>query len=258
MQYCFVVGCSRSGTTAITRLLHTHEAVVMGMERYKTLVNGPKRDTFGPELFVPDRFLDFRPDDTNITPDMERFRAHYEIAAERFRSGGVRYVGDKVRAHPRVASVVAERFPDPKVVFIYRDLERVASSFCVRARNPEDTNWPSDVTHERALEQWERAFEVGESLIDQLDGDVFVVRYERLFSGETAVFDAMFRFLDLDVDEELRAYYEKATADWGARETKPLELTTEQREFLAAHADREAEARFDGRLEQQLARLGAA
>jgi hypothetical protein len=257
-DYCFVLGCDRSGTTALTRLLHSHPNLVMGMERYKQRLGIRDLPTFGPPLFEPERFMDFRPGDTNITINTPRFRGHYELAAARFRDGDVRYVGDKIVAKPPLALALKAQFPSPKIVFIYRDLLRVASSFCVRARNPDDANWPKDRTHETALARWNEAF----AAIDAFDnapgpGDVFLVRHERLFNGDKRTCDAMFRFLGLDVGADVEKQFQGATANWAEHESKPLALSDEQTASLEAQLDRDMVQRFDAEFEAQLALYSA-
>jgi hypothetical protein len=257
--YCFALGCDRSGTTALIRLLTAHDAIVMGMERYKYILTDADSSEFGPALFETDRFLDFREGDTNITPSVERFRKHYAIAEERLVTGDVRWIGDKVMARPRIAQMIHERFPSPRYIFIYRDLLRVASSFVVRARNPKDTKWPESVSHETALDRWNQAFDVADLLIQDAGADnIFCVRYERLFDGELNTCDALFGFLELDVTPEVAHQFTKATAHWDEHEAKPVELTELQRDYLLERLDHAKLARFDALFNEQLARYATA
>jgi hypothetical protein len=251
-QYCFALGCDRSGTTALVRLLHAHEQVVMGVERYKYWL-GDRLDQVTPPLFEAERFLDFEEGDTNITPQNERFTKHYEIAAERLRDGDVRYIGDKVVAKVPVVRAMQRQFPSPKLIFIYRDLFRVASSFCVRARNPDDTNWPADSTHLTALNRWTGAFDAADALLDGPEPkNVFVVRYEGLFNGDERTCTAMFHFLDLDYTPEVRKHFTTATAKWDEHESKELQLSENQLADLRQHADSDVVRRFDREFERQV------
>lgn len=253
-DFCFVLGCARSGTTALTRLLHAHEQIVIGMERYKYRLGGAALASFGPALFEPDRFLDFEPDDTNITPENKRFRGHYDLAARRLTNGEVRYIGDKVAAKKSVARAIQRQFPSPRMVFIYRDLLRVASSFCVRARNPADQNWPETSTHKTALTRWNDAFDAIDVLMTGPEPqNVFLVRYEHLFNGDERTCDAMFRFLGLDVTPDVRKHFAAATAHWDDHESKALELSDEQRAFLESELDSDLVGRFDREFDRQVA-----
>jgi hypothetical protein len=238
----------------LIRLLHSHEQVVMGMERYKHWLGGDRLAQLGPGLFEAERFLDFRDDDTNITPKIERFRGHYDLAAERLRHGDVRYIGDKVPAKVPVVQAIQQQFPSPKMVFIYRDLLRVASSFCVRARNPDDQNWPEDSTHKTALARWNGAFAAADTIMSgSSPDDVFVVRYEQLFNGNSQTCEAMFAFLGLGVTDAVRKHFAAATANWDQHESKDLVLSDSQVEFLLAGADTEALNRFDREFDRQVA-----
>jgi hypothetical protein len=243
--YLFVVGCPRSGTTAITKLLHAHSAIVLGSERYKDLLNTTRRTEISPFHFTPERFLDFRPEDTNITPEHTAFTGHYAEAAERFERGSVRYVGDKLGLRKPAVRIIEKRFPDARWVFIYRDLLAVANSYCVRAANPRDA-WSSESTHEHALTDWSDAFERADDLIERHGTkQVFVVRYEQMFSGDVAACEALFEFLGLAVTRDVRRRLRHSAEGRPAREARPPILTDEQRRFLLERMDPSVPARYD-------------
>jgi hypothetical protein len=256
-QYCFVFGCQRSGTTALTRLLHSHQAVVMGVERYKHLLTSRRgRRTFTTDLFEPDRFLDFRPGDTNINPASGQFANHYRRAERRLRRGDVAYMGDKVPLGKKAVSAVEKRLPGPKFLFIYRDLLPVASSFAVRARNPDDRNWPASDNHEVALERWNLAFAIADDLSNLVGSDrLFVVKYERLFNRDAGTRDAIFHFLGLEVTPSVQQHFEARTAGWNDRRAKPLALSRSEQERVERGLDHRTLERFDRRFEEQLTRF---
>jgi Sulfotransferase family len=261
-EFCFVFGCQRSGTTALAGLLHSHDAVVIGMERYKNLIKRRPK-AFRPALFEPDRFFDFQEGDTNLNPSrfgghrLHHLRVHYDEAYRRFADGTVRYVGDKVRAHESVLSPIAAQFPSPKFVFIYRDLLRVAGSFNARAGNPRDRNWPATNDHEFAVKRWYESFATADALIERIGlENVFIVKHERLFNGEMRTCHALFRFLGLDTSSSVRRNFRARTATWEERQTKPPDLTADQRDLVLQHLDHGVLDRFDSRFEEQFARYG--
>ena len=63
-RYAFITGCSRSGTTALTRLLNRHPDVAIGYERNNRLAG---RGLLTPSLFEPERFRRFEADDSHHT-----------------------------------------------------------------------------------------------------------------------------------------------------------------------------------------------
>jgi Sulfotransferase family len=251
--FCFVFGCPRSGTTALTRLLHVHESVVMGMERYKHLLAKRRgRAAFAPALFEPERFFDFRKGDTNISPDAGKFDDHYAKARRRFESGTVRYVGDKVREDEPIISAIEAHFPTPRFFFIYRDLLDVASSFAVRARDPADENWPAAADHEAAVRRWHAAFATAEGLLARVGPEqVFVVRYDRLFDGEIRTCDSLFGFLGLEATAGVRRQFARRTAQWEQRQAGPRALSRAEEDLVLRRMDHDLRERFDRRFEDQ-------
>jgi Sulfotransferase family len=256
LKYCFVFGCPRSGTTELVRLLQAHPRIVIGMERYKLLLSRRRdRAAFGPELFEPERFFDFRPGDTNVNPDLGHFKGHYVKTRRRFEHGPVEYVGDKVMPDEPIIRIIEERFPAPKFVFIYRDLVHVASSFVTRARNPEDRSWPSTEDHTAAVKRWHTAFSTADALIDRIGLEsVCVMRYDNLLNGDIRACELMFRFLGLRPSPSVRRTYEARTADWDQRQSKPLALSPDEMAFVSQRVERDLEGRFDLRFREQLAR----
>lgn len=245
LRYVFAVGCPRSGTTALTELLNAHPSVVVGMERYKHLCRRPGPYDLVPALFEPSRFLDFRPGDTNVRPEAcERWRRLYEQADEKFRAGRALLIGDKVM--PAVVPSLESNFPDPRYVFIFRDVEAVASSYLMRARDPADVAWPHDRDHRKALANWHEAFRfMGAQLDQRADERVFVTRYETLFSGNRRALQALFSFLGLDVPELTARRFLAMTDQWSDRAKKPLQLDDAARAFLRQGVKQEVLERFD-------------
>jgi hypothetical protein len=167
-------------------------------------------------------------------------------------------VGGKVRAQDLVTSTVADAVPEARFVFIYRDLLRVASSFEARAANVDDTELVANRGYRRALQRWSMAFAAAQGLLDRDGGTpVFVVRYERLFSGDVQACEALFEYVGLDLTPVVRRRFEFMTSTWDERRGGELRLTAEQQQYLLSRMDPAVLAPFDERLEAQTARHAA-
>lgn len=240
-EYAFLVGCARSGTSALVHLTNASDHAAIGHERYKY-----RRLDMAPEDFTRDRFFDFRDGDTNNIPTQAgRLADIYRTLEGRWDAGLLSLIGDKVGPSPLVAANLEERFPEPRFVFIYRDVERVASSFTTRALNPKDERWPSHRRHKHALRDWHAAFEAAAVLLTIARDRVFVVRYETLFSGDVDCARALYGFLGLPWTEDLHRSFREQTADWERLQAKPLQLDERARRYLGRNARREIEERFD-------------
>jgi Sulfotransferase family len=154
-----------------------------------------------------------------------------------------------------IIRLIVARFPSPKFIFIYRDLLRVADSFLARARNPADQNWPASEDHKSAVQRWQQALTTADTLIGRVGlDDVCIMKYEQLFSGDIRTCELMFRFLRLPVAPGVRRTYEARTADWSARQAKPLTLSQTETDFVERHFDRDALLQFDLRFDEQFGR----
>ena len=236
--FCFVTGCPRSGTSALTRLLNAHHGVVIGEERYRFLVRdleaAGRLDEFGPQLFEPERFLDVREAESGYP--RERFARLYDVAEHRLARQRMVWIGDKlIPPSNALVDAWADRFPGVRVVFIHRDPVAVAGSFQRRADDPDD-RWPSRLGYRRMPRLWHRSLDALDHARARLgDGRVHVVTYEALFSESTQALEALAAFLDLDAaGMERRWAMFCAMAD----HQRPSGLTPRQEHWVRRRTDR--------------------
>ncbi len=255
-EHVFVIGCERSGTTPLVRLLGAHPNIALGMERYKFILR-EMRTQRSPELLTPahferDRFLDFRPTDTNLVPP--RFAEFYARIEQRFDAGTITWAGDKVLPPDTFTTLaLANHFPGARFVFTFRDLLRVASSFDVRAQDPEDPDWPARNDHEIAYRHWVEALDATDALVAKVGVErVFLVRPRRLYQRNGEMYRAMFAFLGLDTDPSVDAQFEGLCAKWHGRQEKPLVLDEPTQRSLLARIDQAQLRRYHDRAEDQL------
>jgi hypothetical protein len=234
-RFLFIVGCPRSGTTAMVDLLNRDERIALGLERFKYLEGRLER-----RHFSRDYFLNPTPDETNVVrPKL------YRRLGDRLDRGTVVYLGDKVLTHgdESIYEWLTQEFPGSRLLYMFRRLEGVASSFNRRAGDPEDVNWPDTHDYRRAVEVWNESLAALRSFSERFDAAdrLLVVGYEQLFSGDTDSLRALYRFLDLELLPEVRSAFAEATRDWATRAAGATQLDEDARRYLDEHKDRELE-----------------
>lgn len=191
--YLFVVGCARSGTTALGRFLAQHRQVVLGMERYIHRTR-PKAFSLSPDLFEYERLSRIEPGDT--------FYKSTDFAPETFvdletRLPQARYVGDKI---PGLYSAFPQLFkafgPEMRVVMIFRNVFDVAASWEARRQDADDVDWNRNVT--QAVSQWNAALRAYAS--SAYKNQIIPVLYEDIFSNPAAL-TGLLEQLGLDADK---------------------------------------------------------
>lgn len=232
LNYLFVCGTARSGTTAMTKLLNRHPQIVLGVERYKYL----KTKDLGEHLFMEDRFFDFRPTDTNV-----RAAQSYVQLREKFSNAA--WIGDKVPRYYTKYEQLFEAFRDSVVIFMLRDIHAVASSWNRRAENPED-DWPEANDYTRAVEEWNLSLTRTLEFKRKYKKRLFVVEYEKLFSGNFMILRRILRGLNLPVPKQTQRQFKGMTRDWQKRSEKPLLERPGQAAYLNEHADLKSYAKL--------------
>ena len=148
-QHLFIFGPPRSGTTALARVINSHERIAIGMERYKLIMNKKNIDQFTPDLFDEHKLFDFSDGHTNMSPTSSAaMKRYYDDMQAKY--DNLSYIGDKVPSAFRVAKEIHERFPNTKCVFIIRDIFETACSWQARAERKSDS-WPATRTATHAV-----------------------------------------------------------------------------------------------------------
>ncbi|NIA15394.1 MAG: methyltransferase domain-containing protein [Nitrospiraceae bacterium] len=222
--FLFIAGCERSGTTAMERLLNGDDRIIVTHERFKFI-----RREVTPAHFALDRFFNPIPEETNdLNPEV------YEQLRQRWDSGPIAYLGDKVPLYYQVMPHLAEAFPGCRIIYILRDLNPVASSYNVRASNPDDANWPEHRDYRDAVANWNESLKRLWNFVERFGTEhLFVVKYERFFAGDAACLEALYRFLELPLTAEVRRRFRAATADWPERSGRALQLSDGMKDYLA-------------------------
>ncbi len=179
MNVAFVCGCPRSGTTALAAILNEHPQLCIGVERYKHIAMGPRGAQFLPDLFTPERFVDIRPEDTNIVGHNRRLKKKFESKYE------IKVIGEKTpRLYTRLPFLKAN-FPDAKLIFIFRDPYEVALSWERRAENTAD-NWPAANGRNQAVVEWVKSIDIVAKALPEWPDAVTIIDYARFFGTANA------------------------------------------------------------------------
>lgn len=226
LNYVFICGCPRSGTTALADLLNADDRAIIGRERFKFIA-----DEVTPDHFSRNHFFFPTAEETNNL----RVPSFYEKSLENWDSGTVTHLGDKVPLYVHRLSYLAETFPDCKIAFMFRDLEGVAASFTARAENADpDDSWPPSNDYRAAVVHWNEALRSLHRYVEPSRKDnVFVAIYERLFSGEAMYLELLYDFLGLPVTDQVVAAFDAATAGWEHRKRSSRQLPRSARQYLA-------------------------
>lgn len=190
-KHLFIIGCPRSGTTALANLLAQHPDVVMGIERYGHRAF-PGSFSLSPDLFEHDRFISFNDGDTFYSSFDFASRAYLNVP-EKFATA--KYVGDKIPTLYRTLDRLFDAFPGPLIVlFIFRNIFDVAASYKLRLLDPSD-DWKKGV--EDAVKDWTQALAAFKA--HSRHPSVIPLVYEDLFTDPSPI-EALLSALGLDVD----------------------------------------------------------
>ena len=195
-KYLFIAGCARSGTSALTQLLGNHSKIVIGMERYGHLVN-KGNFKLNPRHFKPERFLKIEPSDTFYN----NFKKHHqwdERIEKKLKEKNYVYIGDKRPILYEVYDELFETFPNAKVVFIYRNLYEVSSSWNKRAEEGQD--WPAHKDFQKAVHAWNSSLKKTLEALEKYPEKIACIRYEDIFIKGVDL-KPLYDWLGLEVDE---------------------------------------------------------
>jgi sulfotransferase family protein len=231
--YVFVVGCPRSGTTLLQRMLDSHPqlAVANEPEFIAAAINGmrPRRDllvtaeiverirkvrTRGGRGFqrlgLPAGALESAAAATRTYPEL--------VAALYSRFAQLRakeYAGEKTPAYVQHLSLLHTLFPQAKFVHVIRDGRDVTLALLDWAHDPRTGRlrgparfplWHTSPVAASAL-WWSWLVESGRRAAEELGSSYSEVRYEPLVADPETTLRELVDFLELPFDEQMLAYH---------------------------------------------------
>ena len=173
MKYLFVGGPARSGTTQFATLVNRHPYVALGIERYKFLYADKSRhDQIGPQLFETSRFFEFDASETNIPATrLEPLKRKFDNCT---------YRGDKIPHVMRYRSVLEQALPSCRFIIMYRDVNRICSSWNRRAQDSKD-HWPEHNNFRVAVGAINKELGAAVDFQRKSPDRILFVRYESIF-----------------------------------------------------------------------------
>ncbi|MEO0438570.1 MAG: sulfotransferase [Pseudomonadota bacterium] len=239
MKYLFVCGCPRSGTTALWRLMVSHPAIVLGIERFIFPATA-KPFALDPSFYRKDRFFRYQAGDTHF-PDLTGARRgdHYRKMKSRFSDAS--YVGDKIPTLYRNYDGLFQKFPGAKVIFVFRNIFDVASSYKTRLLDETDT-WNRGVSE--SISDWNQSLDF--TLKTQLKSpeQILAIEYESLFFGRQQMQHSariILDYLGLDSAMDFRASLKnEITYSERLDEKRQVQLTSREKRQIMHNADFES------------------
>ncbi len=233
----FVVGCPRSGTTMLERMLDAHPDLAMTHETHWVTKHAKRRRDLTREgfvrsdtldrLYADDRFARMAPERAEIERVMGqgplKYRRFVRLVYDHYRRGrGKAFVGDKsTGGYLRDIERLREVCPGSKIVHLVRDGRdvclsmlgwpknaRAAGRFAMFADDPVATTaawWQWHV-----LAGLERGRALGEDAYRE-------VRFERLVREPAAECESLCGFLGLEPDARMAAFYAGRSAPASGR-----------------------------------------
>jgi len=240
----FIVGCPRSGTTLLRRMLDAHPDVAVAPETFFMRHFWGQRDAYGD--LSHDAVLDQLVDDLTATPafeelglEEEAFRAAVHRAPRRWKTvfrvllqqfaerRDARCVGEKTPNHVLSIPTLHRWFPEARFVHLVRDPRAVSNSW-------RTVPWSSEHRW-RDAEVWVEFVEAGREA-EASGAPVTSLHFEALVRSPEAELRAVCEGLDLPYDDRMLAFHEQepATVDverepWKERATDPIDPTVADR-----------------------------
>ena len=238
--YVFIVGCPRSGTTLLQRMVDAHPQIAIVFETHWIPRWFEKRRGLTPEGYVTPKLVSRLLEDRRFKnlkvgrEDLERliqpsepvpyasfvtsiFDLHGEAA-------GKRLVGDKTPAYVRSVPTLHDLWPETRFVHIIRDGRDVFLSLKNWSKTGSAagrfSTWTEDPATTTAL-WWKWNVRLGQEDGKPLGPDFYYeVRYEELVSEPTKACEALCAFLGLHYDDAMLRFHEgreKADPDLDAK-----------------------------------------
>jgi hypothetical protein len=241
----FVVGPSRSGTTALTDYMNEHEQVLICMERYKYV---PESVT--PEAFTYQRILNYKPKQGSGETNIPRERQEAILAGKD--PAKLRWIGDKGPAAAKRFEGLSENNPGAHFLITYRPIEEVVESFEDRARNLEDPWIGGKDGLKMGVQAWNRAMRSTREYLESHDEpNGLIVSYHDFFSDPRVYVPMLSEFLELDFDDATIQKWVDISGKFESRRREKEPATEAKTRYIEQNKDHDAEEWVLGRIARQ-------
>jgi hypothetical protein len=195
-KHFLVSGVARSGTTALAELLNSHEAVCVGIERFK--FQFLLQHNHSASLFERERFFDFRPEDTNLSPTAKpHWQTVYDAIAQKWDAAVM--IGDKVPDMTAELPAFIAANPDFKYIYILRNLKDVGLSWQARANRTRDS-WPAKKGFAAACESWSAQMQGLHAMMQtkEMNRKVLLLDYDTMYAEGSRCDEVILKYMGLD------------------------------------------------------------
>lgn len=201
MEYFFIVGCPRSGTTVVQQALNRHSEIVVPAEtKYFNYFYGmPLRwQQIHLMRLSHDLGIEIERPQSRVCGVEDHLRFFSDIATKYISASGKkapRLFGEKTPEHTGRIPAIREIFPESKLVFVYRDPRAVVASL---RRVP----WIRCGVRAASL-IWKRYNDVFSELTSCNDADLIPVRYEELVASPRQTLTKVCSKLGVEYEEAM-------------------------------------------------------
>jgi Sulfotransferase family len=241
MDVVFLVGCPRSGTTLLQRMLDAHPLVAVAPETFFIHRFWRVRDDLGDlsdnENYnrVVQSFIDM-PEFTEMNLDPSEFRQAaqeqprslptlFALLLHQFRERrNATIIGEKTPSHLHHMITLKSLFPRARFIHIIRDPRAVVNSW-------QHVPWSGGSVDRDAI-VWRREMTKARNFTHQLNPDVLTIHYEELATNPNAVLQNLCRFLAIPFDDAMSAYHQSSDSTvnvqrepWKANAINPIDPT---------------------------------
>jgi hypothetical protein len=227
--YLFIVGCPRSGTTLLRRMIDAHQQIAITRETHWIAKRFERRQGVTPDGLVTPELLSWLLSDEKFTrmgigqDELEGLVASEEpVSYSTFVTGvfdlygkgqGKRLVGDKTPGYVRRIPTLHALWPEARFVHLIRDGRDVSLSAINWSRAYKlarrYSTWTEDPTTTAAV-WWEWHVRLGREDGGSLAPKLYhEVRYEELVSRPAKTCETLCDFLDIPYDEGIFRFHER-------------------------------------------------
>ena len=239
--YVFLVGCPRSGTTLLQRMVNAHSQVAVMPEAHWIYQLSVQRKGMTPERTVKDDIVSALLEHPKfarlgITCDQllalagENQRATYSAFVQRIfdlygKMQGKDLVGNKTPALVRRLEVVHELWPEARIVHLIRDGRDVFLSLRNRPLHNRDAGsglgWTEDPVSTAGL-WWELNVQMGRKAGEALGPQLYhEMLYETLVNQPAQACAALCAFLEVPYSDAMLRFYESGKTEKDLRPITP-------------------------------------